>query len=249
MALRCYIVGRVAIESESSLLEASALPGRQGRLAFVYLASAPRRVDRHELAEVLWDELPDSWEGALNSVLSKLRRVFDSIGLDGSSILDGRSGSCELRLPPGSWVDLRAAINALDRAEGAMRRGEPDRAWGDATVASAVFRRRFLPGETGHWVERMQRDLLEYESRTFDVLARVWLAKGEPGAALQAARTVADLNPYRESAHVRVMECHLAAGNRPEAIRTYDALRSMLIETMGISPGPDAEELYQRALG
>ena len=236
------------IESESTVVEASALPGRQGRLAFVYLASAPRRVDRHDLAEVLWDELPGAWEGALNSLLSKLRRVFDTIGLDGSTILDGRSGSVELRMPPGSWVDLRAAINALDRAEGAMRRGDPDLAWGDATVASAVFRRRFLPGETGHWVERMRRDLLEYESRTFDLLARIWLAKGEPGAALHAARTAADLNPYRESAHVRVIECHLAAGNRPEAIRAYDALRSMLVETMGISPGPEAEALYARAL-
>lgn len=248
MALRCYIVGRVMIEGEREIVEASALPGRQGRLAFVYLASAPRRVDRHELAEVLWDELPDSWEGALNSLLSKLRRVLDSLDVDGAAVLDGRGGSCELRLPAKSWVDLRAGINALDRAEGALRRGETGTAWADATVASTVFRRRFLPGETGEWVERMRRDLLEYEARTFDALARIWLHRDDAAAALQAARKVIDLKPYRESAHVRVIECHLAAGNRPEAIRAYGALRSMLVETMGISPGAEAESLYARAI-
>ena len=236
------------IESDASVLEASALPGRQGRLAFVYLASAPRRADRQDLADVLWDELPDAWEGALNSILSKLRRVFDGLGYEGSKVLEGRSGSYELRLPPGSWVDLREGINALDRAEGALKRGDSDSAWSDATVASTVFRRRFLPGETGRWVERMRRDLLEYESRTFDALAQVWLAKHDPTAALHAAQRVVDLNPYRESAHARVMECHLAAGNRTEAIGVYNELRAMLGETMGISPGPIAEALYEKAI-
>lgn len=248
LTLRCYIVGRVMIESDDQLLEASALPGRQGRLAFVHLASAPRRVDRHQLADVLWEELPEAWEPALNSIMSKLRKVFESLGYDGSKLLDGRSGSYELRLPVGSSIDLRSAITALDRAEGALRRGDARAAWSDATVASTVFRRRFLPGETGRWVERMRSDLLEYEIRTFDALAQVWLILGDTNSALQAARHAVALAPYRESAHARVMECHIAAGNRPEAIITYNRLRDMLVETMGLSPSARAEELYQEAL-
>ena len=96
MALRCYLIGRVMIETDESVLEASALPGRQGRLAFVYLAAEPRRVDRHELADVMWEELPEAWEGSINSVVSRLRKVFESLGLDGNQVLDGRSGSYEL---------------------------------------------------------------------------------------------------------------------------------------------------------
>ncbi len=45
------------------------------------------------------------------------------------------------------------------------------------------------------------------------------------------------------------MECHLAAGDRAEAVRGYDRLRKMLEETMGRSPNEQTEELYARALG
>lgn len=250
MAHRIYLLGRVGIETNGSVVEASDFPGRQGRLAFVYLASEPRRVDRHRLADVLWDEeLPDQWMPALAAILSKLRKLLSNAGMDGATVLDGRDGSYELRFPAGTWVDLQTAVNALDRAEGLLRMGRPREAWSDVSVASSIFRRAFLPGESGEWVDRMRRDLHEYEVRTFDALARVWLALDQPVAALQAARRVLDLVPFRESAHGRVMECHMAAGDRAEAVRVYGRLRDMLEETMGLSPNEQTEALYARALG
>ena len=237
------------IEHRDGVVEASAFPGRQGRLAFVYLASEHRRVDRHQLADVLWEELPDQWEGALAAIGSKLRNTLGRAGFEGSSVLDTRDGSFELRFPPGTWVDLQYAINSLDRAEGHLRSGEAKSAWTQAAPASAIFRRSFLAGETGPWVERMRRDLHEYEIRTFDALAVAWLALDQPGLALQAAQHVRDLAPYRESAHTRVMESHLAAGNRTEVVKAFDELRNMLVETMGLEPGPESDELFQRALG
>lgn len=250
MGHRVYLLGRVGIESGERLIEASDFPGRQGRLAFVFLAAEPRRVDRHRLADVLWDDdLPDQWMPALAAITSKLRKVLSDAGMDGAAVLDGRDASYELRFPAGTWVDLQTAVNSLDRAEGLLRRGEPAEAWSEASVASSIFRRPFLAGESGEWVERMRRDLHEYEVRTFDALAQVWLSLDQPVAALQAARRVVDLAPFRESAHDRVMECHLAAGDRAEAVRVYNRLRHMLEETMGLSPNERTEELYARALG
>lgn len=250
MGHRVYLLGRVGIESDERLIEAPDFPGRQGRLAFVFLAAEQRRVDRHRLADVLWDEeLPDQWMPALAAITSKLRKVLSDVGMDAATVLDGRDGSYELRLPAGTWTDLQTAINSLDRAEGLLRRKRPTEAWTDAAVASSIFRRPFLAGESGEWVERMRRDLHEYEVRTFDALSQVWLALDQPVAALQAARRVLDLVPFRESAHARVMECHLVAGNRAEAVRVYSRLRQMLEETMGLSPNEHTEDLYARALG
>ncbi|MDJ0925740.1 MAG: bacterial transcriptional activator domain-containing protein [Acidimicrobiia bacterium] len=246
--LRIYVIGRVMVEGPDGMLEASGLPGRQGRLALVYLAAQPRGVDRHELAEVLWpDELPDAWDAGLSAVISKLRKALGRVGA--GDVLTGTHGAYEMRLPEGTFVDLRTAITELDRAEGAIDRESPDEAWSHATVASGIFRRRFLPGETGPWIDRMRRDLRDYEIRTFDVLARVWLAKGNPKAALPLARHVVDLAPYRESGYARLMECHLAGGDNAEAVRVYGELSALLVETMGISPSPVVEELYLKALG
>lgn len=246
--LRIYLIGRVMVEGTDGVLEASGLPGRQGRLALVYLAAQPRRVDRAELADVLWPgELPEAWDTGLSAVISKLRKALGRVGAE--DVLTGTHGAYEMRLPEGTFVDLRTAINELDRAEGAIDRGAPDEAWSHATVASAIFRRRFLPGETGPWIDRMRRDLRDYEIRTFDTLARVWLAKGNAKAALPPARHVVDIAPYRESSYARLMECHLAAGDNAEALRVYGELRDLLVATMGISPSPLVEEMYLRALG
>ncbi len=246
--LRFYLIGRVMVEGPDGVLEASGLPGRQGRLALVYLSAQPRRVDRAELAEVLWpDELPEAWDTGLSAVVSKLRKALGRVGA--GDVLTGTHGAYEMRLPEGTFVDLRTAVNELDRAEGALDRQSPDEAWSHATVASAIFRRRFLPGETGPWIDRMRRDLRDYEIRTFDTLARVWLAKANPKAALPLARHVVDLAPYRETGYARLMEVHLAGGNNAEAVRVYGELSELLRDTMGISPSAVVEDMYLRALG
>ncbi len=247
--LRIYLTGRVSLETPEVLVEAPALPGRQGRLVLVLLASAPRPWDRDAIAEVLWGEkVPDAWEAALAAVVSKLRKIFTELGFDGQELLQSGHGSYGLHLPAGTWVDLRAAINALDMAEGLIRHGDPRDAWSHATVATTVFRRPFLAGEHGTWVEQMRRDIHEYQVRAFDVVAQVWLSLDNPTAAVYAAQRVVDLAPYRETAHARLMEAHLAAGNRAEALRVYNRLRGLLAETLGITPSPRTEALYEQAI-
>lgn len=248
--LRIYLVGRVMIESPAGVLEPSAFRGRQGRIVFVYLASAPRRVERDELAAVVWPEqLPDAWDTALSAIVSKLRRPLARVGLTGPHGLESVHGCYELRLPEATWIDLRTAVNALDRAEGALRSGDAVTAWSNATVASAIVRRPFVPGDTGPWVDRMRRHLHDYEVRAFDTLAGAWLTRGSARSAVAAARRAVELAPYRESCYVRLMEAQLAAGDRAEALRVYNELRVLLRESLGISPAEEVEELYRRALG
>jgi DNA-binding SARP family transcriptional activator len=197
---------------------------------------------------VLWpNELPDAWEGALSAVISKLRRLLAEAGL--VDVLDGSDGAYELRLPEGSWVDVRAAVNALDRAEGLTRAGRLRDAWAEATVSSSILRRPLLPGEELPWVEARRRELRELELRNLDCLSRIWLGIGEATLAGRAARRLVELAPFRESAHARLMESHLATGDAAEAIRVYGELRELLAEELGVSPSAEVQALYERALG
>jgi DNA-binding SARP family transcriptional activator len=238
------------IETHDEVLESSVFPGRQGRLLFAYLASGSRRAERDELASLLWpDILPDAWEVSLHALVSKLRKVLAQTGLNGSESLRGAQGCYELRLPDASWVDMREAMTSLDRAEGSLAHGNPGAALADAVVSSTILHRSFLRGESGPWVERKRRQLHEWEMRAFDAASAAWLGVGNPMAARHAAQHVVDLAPFRESAYARLMECHLAAGNRAEAIRVYSEVRELLAESMGVSPTPEVEDLYLRALG
>jgi DNA-binding SARP family transcriptional activator len=247
--LRVYLLGRVTVDSPGGVLQQPDFPGRQGRLAFVYLASSPRRVERQRLAEALWgSDLPDVWDSALSAIVSKLRRALSRTGIDGARSLEGSDGCYELRLPAGTWIDLREAVNSLDAAEGALARGDTRRAWSAAAVASAILRRPLLAGEDALWVEQMRRELHDLEVRTYDTLANVWLKAGNGRAAVGAARRAVELAPYRESVYARLMECHIAAGDRAEAVRVYTDLRQLLRESMGLSPAPEVEHIYLEAL-
>ena len=59
------------------------MPGAQGRLAFVYLATHRHAtVGRDELAEIIWpEEPPPKTEVAFSAILSKLRGALKRAGL------------------------------------------------------------------------------------------------------------------------------------------------------------------------
>jgi DNA-binding SARP family transcriptional activator len=207
-------------------------------------------VERDQLASLIWpDTLPEAWDVALSALISKLRNVLARTGLDGAATLQTAYGCYELRLPEDTWIDVQEAVNALDRAEGALRRDDARSAWADAVVATSILSRPFLPGESGQWVERKRLELHEFQVRAYDALSETWLQARNHGAAQHAARQAIDLAPFRESGYARLMECHLAAGNRAEAVRVYNEVSSLLQESMGTSPTPQIEALYLRALG
>lgn len=223
----------------------SDLPGRQGRLLFVYLvANRHRVVARDELAAALWPEqAPATSDGSLSALLSKLRRVL------GAGRLEGRS-ELELLLPLDAWIDLEAATEALHRAGSAVARGDWAGAWGPGRVAQHVAARGFLPGEDAAWVAETRRRVEELHVRALELVGRacVELGGAELDTAERSARTLIERAPYRESGHRLLMETLGASGNRAEALMVYERLRSRLREELGASPSRDTQDLHRRLL-
>lgn len=223
----------------------SDLPGRQGRLLFVYLvANRHRVVARDELAAALWPEqAPATSDGSLSALLSKLRRVL------GAGRLEGRS-ELELLLPRDAWIDLEAATEALHRAGSAVARGDWAGAWGPGRVAQHVAARGFLPGEDAAWVAETRRRVEELHVRALELVGRacVELGGAELDTAERSARTLIERAPYRESGHRLLMETLGASGNRAEALMVYERLRSRLREELGASPSRDTQDLHRRLL-
>lgn len=247
-AVRVYLTGRLTIERGSELLEQADLPGRQGRLALAYLVlSRTRPVPRDELVEALWGhQAPRSVETALSAVVSKLRTSLS--GVDLRAALTTHGGCYELRLPQGATVDTETAANRLDRAEGALRNGELADAWSGATVAAAILRRPLLPGEDAPWLTTRRTWLRDTLLRAYDCLTEVWLDRDETTLAVTTALDALAIAPYRESGHQRLMRAHVAAGDRAEALRVYEALRRLLRDELGVSPAPETQQVYRALL-
>ena len=208
-----------------------------------------RAVPRDELAELLWgEELPATWEKALRVLMTKLRAVLEECGIDGSTALTSAFGCYKLTLPAGTWIDVDAAAEAVDRAEAALSAGDLAEARSQGSAAAALARRSFLPGQDGNWVEERRRDLRELLVRSLECLYDASFRAGEHGEAVRHAEEVIELEPFRESGYRRLMEAHAAAGNRAEALRVYERCRRLLAEELGAYPSPETESIYRELL-
>jgi SARP family transcriptional regulator, regulator of embCAB operon len=241
--LRVQICGALAIERDGQRLDGM-LPGRQGRLLFIYLVvNRHRQAPRDEVAEALWREPdPAAVDARLNPLLSKLRRVF------GVESVDGRSA---LRLClPDAWVDLEAAAEAIHRAESAVAQREWARAWGPALTALFAAERGFLPGEDAPWIDEIRHQLAELRLRALESYAAATLGLGgtELTAAVRAGRQLTRLAPLRESGYRYLMRALAAQDNLAEALNVYSQLSDCLREQLGVSPSPATRALHEELL-
>lgn len=235
---RIQLCGRLVVRIDGRKVD-EALPGRQGRLAFAYLATnRSRAVTRDELADALWDE--DTGSDRLSPLLSKLRSVVP---------VEGRA-DVRLTLPDDTWIDVEAAAEGLHRAESAVARGDYAGAWAPGRVAQHVATRIFLPGEDAPWVDAERRRLEEILVRSLELVGRacVEIGGGELDTAERAARNLIARAPYRESGHRLLMETLDARGNTAEALLVYEALRRRLREELGAAPSSSTQAVHRRLL-
>jgi YVTN family beta-propeller protein len=250
LAVRVSLTERLRIEAGGAVVDEARLPGRQGRLVFAYLVAAQGRpVPRDELAEALWGDVPPAtWEKALSLLVSKLRAVLTECGLDASEHLTNAFGCYQLTFPSGTWIDVVAADEAATAAKRAVAAGDLERARAEASTAETIARRTFLPGEDGRWVAEERAGLRETLVRAIDCLAEVNRLSGDSAAAIRAAEELIVLEPFRETGYRRLMEAHIASGNRAEALRVHEQCRHLLAEELGAYPSPETESIYRRLL-
>jgi DNA-binding SARP family transcriptional activator len=247
---RLYLTGSVTIEHGEQLVRERQFPGRQGRIAFVFLAlNRHRPIHRDELLGAIWPgDAPQQTDSGLDAILSKLRGVMKSAGFGSGAGISVSSGTISLQLPADSWIDLEEAGNALDEAEGALRRHDLQAAWSLANVVVAISRRPFLPDVEAPWIESQRNALRAMQMRGLQCLVTVSAHHGEALLAIQHAGEMVAIDPFRETAYQLLMKMHAAAGDRAEALRVFARCRELLRDELGVNPSPQTEAVYLKIL-
>lgn len=201
-------------------------------LAFLGISPVP--VSRTRLAGNLWPDVAEHRaKGDLRSALWRLRRITGVV----------REDHQRLALAPGVHVDLG---DMAGLARSILE--EPDPATLDR-VPDLVGALDLLPGWDEDWLVVERERYRVTRLRALERSAEALLATGEHAGALAAALASVATEPYRETAHRLVIQIHLSEGNYAEALRAYQAYRSLLTEELGISPSPLMEDLVARIQG
>ena len=229
------------------------LRSAQARVAFALLTLERQRgVTRDALAEAVWPEgLPATWESALRTVVSRVRAFVapETSPDDAGGPLVAHGGRYLLHLPDDVVVDLEHAEACLAAAQEAVAAGDDERGRELAQTAVDRLRAPFLSDHDGDWVTGRREHLAEQLLTGLELLSHAASAQGDHATALAAANDAVGRAPLRESAHRCRMAAHAAAGNRAEALKAYQQLRSMLAEEMGVDPAQETETAYLSLLG
>jgi predicted ATPase/DNA-binding SARP family transcriptional activator/tetratricopeptide (TPR) repeat protein len=214
--------------------------GRRRAVLAALLVRAGQPVSADALVEAAWgDELPADPRSALQTVLSRLRRVL------GGGVV--RAGPAGYMIDPGPGGVDAGRFEAL-RAQAA---GAP------ATQAAGLLDEALALWRGPAYTEFADCDFARPEAVRLDELRLATMEDRaelslELGAAAGAAVTLDGLvaaHPLRERARGLLMTALYRAGRTTEALDRYHDYRTLLASELGLDPSPALQDLQVRILG
>ena len=209
------------------------------------VVDAGRVVSSDALIERVWG---DAGRGAstsnLHAVISRLRGRLAVAGLEGAVA----TASPGYRLDAPGAVDAVLFQHLLERARTSYAEHDLEAARRDLEEALALWRGPAYADISLPFAEVEAARLDGQRLAALELAVDVDLALGRTGPALDRLPGLVSDHPLRESFRRQLMVALYRSGRQAEALEVYADLRTMLAEELGIDPGPELQELYQRIL-
>ncbi len=233
-------------------------PTRKTLALLIYLALEGGPQPREHLATLLWPESnPERSHASLRNTLGHLQSALrQASGQAQTAYLLITHSTLALNSSPDIHLDLHTLEQAyaLARADRSSRM-PPE---GSASLpllqsAAACYRGDFLAGFSlgdapgfDDWAA-VQREVWRRRlGLILDRLSEIQFAQGELAGTAETASLWIALDALNEVAYRRKMRAHFAAGERGQALETYEACRAVLAAELSIEPEPDTEALVAR---
>lgn len=212
-----------------------ALPARKAQALLAYLAlSAGQWHGRDRLAGLLWSNRPEARSRhSLRQALASIRNLGEGLGIN----LVETDGD-RVKLPEGAAETDVVAFRAL---------GDDDPI-GAANLYTGDLLDGFTAPDVGFqdWLTGERAGLRETACETFERAASQAANHGDLRKAVELAKRLVGLDPYRESSHRQLMELHVAAGDRAEAIRQYLDCERLLRSELDVAPAQETIDLMEK---
>lgn len=248
--MRYQLLGPFDVFSEDG--HSLALGGERQRALFALLALHPNEVvsvDR--IVDALWDEdPPPTASNVIQVYVSRLRRILEPDLPKGGtpSILLTRRPGYLLRVVDGeldSQVFSRQAQAGHDAAESGNRGlalsllSEALDMWRGEALADFAYE-DFARAAIGR--------LDEERLNAWETLIDVRLDLGEHDHVVSVLEGLLEAHPFNEKLWYQMLLALYRAGRQADALRGFQAASAALLDTLGIDPGPELQDLEHRIL-
>lgn len=205
------------------------------RALLIYLAVTGRAHSREALAELLWADTPQTARINLRKALSNLRR------LDGVNILEPTTDTVALDREH-CWIDV---------AEFERDCASESTAVEQLAQTAQLYQADFLAGfnfslsyEFEAWGLAEQARLKRAMIDLLDRLAAAYEATNDYQRAIATARRQLTIEPWRETAHRRLMALLARTGDRSGALAQFQRCVDALWDELAVEPAPETTDLY-----
>ncbi len=242
--MRFHVLGPLRVEGETGL--PLRLDARKPRLLLLTMLSRANQWRSGDaLADALWPAgRPDSAAANLKTYVWQLRGALAPLA--GPDRIESRVGDYRLRAARSeldAWVFEDLAGQGRD-----LIAHEPVTAAGLLSSALAMWR--------GAPYEELSTEVARVEVARLTELRRAArndvvdtrLALGDYTDAISTLRAMTAEDPLHEPTWCRLLHALHASGRRAEALSTYLLARAGLGRELGVEPGPELRQAYQRAV-
>jgi len=236
--IRFRILGGLEAEVGDDVLELGG--GKQRAVLGALLLRAGSVVADSRLIQEVWGESPPASSGhGLEAYVSRLRHELVPHGVS----LERSSGGYRLDLGSAS-LDARVFEELANEALAAFAARSLEDAAARAKSALDLWRGPPLDGVPLHLESRGDAVRLEeLRLRVVESYVDSSLALGQHRAVVGELRRLVDENPYREELVARLMVALYRSGRQAEALEVYERTRRVLMDDLGIQPGPELQHL------
>ena len=232
------VLGPLELDGTTSSL------GLRDRVVLEALAVRPGTVVRAEsLAEAIWGESPPpSWPKVVQGCISRLRKVL------GGDVIETAEHGYRLRVHVDHLDHLRFE-RLIGRARELLTIGEPERAAYLLREALDLWRGEPFT-ELNGWAPgliELER-LVELHRDAEELQVEALLRSGRHDDALAPGMRLLHEAPFRERRWGLLALAQYQGGRQREALDTLHRARAVMVNELGLDPGPDLTALEQAIL-
>ena len=238
--MRVQLLGELeATDDEGAPVDVRGVKQRTLLAALALHRGQPVSSDR--LVDVIWaDTVPANPANALQAQVAQLRRTL------GAGSIVTRQGGYALA----GEVDIDDFERLVNDGRQLLARGDPRAAARVLQDALSLCRGEPLADFTFAEFARPERARLE-ELRLSALEARLEtdLSEGLSGYVVAELEALCDEHPLRERLWALKMTALYQSGRQADALRAYADARRILVDELGVDPGPELQELEAMVLG
>lgn len=248
-ALNVVLGAELRLQRGDVVITGDVIRGRRVRLVLAYVVlERPHPILVSDLVRAVWsEEPPASWPSSIREIVSRVRTLLTMVGCPGA--VSTRDRSLHIALPDDICVDVEQALADARRFREAAAAGACHLGTGEDLTACAAkvldaTSSPFLSGEESPWVHGWRVRLQQAMGVALTTLAEAALARGDAVSAAELAGRMIAGEPTTEVGHALLMRSQQLAGQRAEALWTYDRYRRLLADQLGVDPPASLQALH-----